>query len=100
MGEYAEGLIDGSFDYITGEYLGSGLGYPRTHSGKRHSNSKSSIQRWLNKQGIKPQEHYPLCEDYIRSCGNLNSVGWKRVVDSIRSRPWSKFKEYIEYRIT
>ncbi len=30
MGEIAEGLIDGTFDSVTGEYLGEGPGYPRT----------------------------------------------------------------------
>lgn len=30
MGEIAEGLLDGEFDYITGEYLGEGVGFPRT----------------------------------------------------------------------
>lgn len=30
MGEIADAMIDGEFDYITGEYLGRGCGYPRT----------------------------------------------------------------------
>lgn len=30
MGEIADGLIDGTFDEVTGEYLGEGPGYPRT----------------------------------------------------------------------
>lgn len=30
MGEIADGLINGDFDYITGEYLGEGFGFPRT----------------------------------------------------------------------
>lgn len=30
MGEIAEGLINGDFDSITGEYIGEGFGYPRT----------------------------------------------------------------------
>lgn len=29
MGEIADGLIDGTFDSYTGEYLGEGPGYPR-----------------------------------------------------------------------
>ena len=31
MGEIADSLISGEFDYITGEYLGEAVGYPRTH---------------------------------------------------------------------
>lgn len=35
MGEIAESLINGEFDYITGEYLGEAVGYPRTHTNSR-----------------------------------------------------------------
>jgi len=35
MGEIADGMIDGTFDAETGEYLGEGPGYPRvTRRGK------------------------------------------------------------------
>lgn len=37
MGEIAESLINGEFDYITGEYLGEGVGYPRTHASGNHA---------------------------------------------------------------
>lgn len=44
MGEIAEGMINGDFDYVTGEYLGPGEGFPRTrkeqqliHSNKRYA---------------------------------------------------------------
>lgn len=30
MGDVSDSMIDGQFDYITGEYLGSPVGYPRT----------------------------------------------------------------------
>lgn len=33
MGDIADSMIDGEFDYITGEYIGPGVGYPRTYSG-------------------------------------------------------------------
>ncbi len=29
MGEIADSLISGEFDFITGEYLGDAVGYPR-----------------------------------------------------------------------
>jgi len=32
MGDIADGLINGDFDCFTGEYLGEGHGYPRSHS--------------------------------------------------------------------
>lgn len=30
MGEIAEGLINGDFDFYTGEYIGRGYGFPRS----------------------------------------------------------------------
>jgi|SRR6478752_7335859 len=30
MGDIADGLINGDFDFYTGEYLGRGYGFPRT----------------------------------------------------------------------
>jgi hypothetical protein len=32
MAEIADGLINGDFDFYTGEYLGRGYGIPRTHN--------------------------------------------------------------------
>jgi tRNA uridine 5-carbamoylmethylation protein Kti12 len=32
MGDIADGLINGDFDFYTGEYLGRGYGIPRTHN--------------------------------------------------------------------
>lgn len=30
MGDIADSIIDGEFDYISGEYIEPGVGYPRT----------------------------------------------------------------------
>lgn len=43
MGDIADSLINGEFDYITGEYIGSGVGYPRTWNGKKRT--------WISKSG-------------------------------------------------
>lgn len=34
MGDIADGLIDGTFDSLTGEYLGEGPGYPRVQTNR------------------------------------------------------------------
>ena len=34
MGEIADGLIDGTFDSLTGEYIGEGPGYPRVQTNR------------------------------------------------------------------
>lgn len=41
MGEIAEGILDGTFDSLTGEYLGEGQGFPRTRD-KEHAKSTGS----------------------------------------------------------
>lgn len=36
MGDISEGILNGDFDEVTGEYLGEGAGYPRSiHRGKK-----------------------------------------------------------------
>lgn len=38
MGGIADSLINGEFDFITGEYIGEAVGFPRTRSyGKRNA---------------------------------------------------------------
>lgn len=46
MGEYAEMLLDGTCDYLTGEYIGEPCGYPRTmHDSKpRRKTAKQKSQ--------------------------------------------------------
>lgn len=39
MGEIADSMIDSEFDYITGEYLGKGVGYPRSFHDKNSMQS-------------------------------------------------------------
>ena len=63
MGEIADSLLDGEFDYITGEYLGPGVGYPRTmergemfsmDEGRTYRNNPvAGIQGWLMKKKCK-----------------------------------------------
>jgi hypothetical protein len=45
MGEIAEGLINGDFDYITGEYIGRGMGFPRTATDRNRHDKKSAYKR-------------------------------------------------------
>lgn len=52
MGEIADSIIDGEFDYITGEYLGEGVGYPRSiydNYQKPKSKKKGSPHTGLHK---------------------------------------------------
>jgi len=50
MGEIADSIINGDFDYITGEYIGEGYGYPRSFHDKR--NEGYSPQKPTNKANV------------------------------------------------
>ena len=39
MGDIADMMIDGTFDFETGEYIGEACGYPRTRNKSKTKNS-------------------------------------------------------------
>lgn len=43
MGEIADSLINGEFDYITGEYIGKPVGYPRSMYEDDKPNRKGKV---------------------------------------------------------
>lgn len=46
MGDIADGMINGDFDYITGEYIGNGSGFPRTDSYNEEESKKRAKDYW------------------------------------------------------
>lgn len=50
MGEIADAMINGEFDYETGEYLGPAVGYPRK-ARYIQGNPSSGVNNWLRKRG-------------------------------------------------
>ncbi len=79
MGEISEGLLNGNFDFYTGEYIGNGFGIPITSNktlpwekkGVNNIPRKSQDLSWkkvtgfLNSSGIKPNLH----PQYLRGYG-------------------------------
>jgi hypothetical protein len=69
MGEIADGLINGDFDFHTGEYIGRGGGFPRTRHGNLFGR-KSEDKRWMqvtgfmNNNGIKQHLHPQVLKDF------------------------------------
>lgn len=45
MGDCADMLLDGTCDYITGEYIGAPCGYPRTLQGRKSSHLQLKKKR-------------------------------------------------------
>lgn len=66
MGEMADGLINGDFDYITGEYMGEGHGFPRTHQKQRKAEDLSwkKVVGFLGNMGVKQHLHPQILKDY------------------------------------
>lgn len=70
MGEIADSLINGECDYITGEYIGPPVGYPRSFYADTKPNRKGKDSVWgvikyLLIGGISdPVEQYALIDNY------------------------------------
>lgn len=83
MGEIADSLIDGEYDFFTGEYIGRGVGYPRTLNkqlpwGKRdYTASKDAalrgVQKFIKKR-IKVTDITAIVNEYMPE----PSLGLKR----------------------
>ena len=52
MGEIADSLINGEFDFITGEYIGEAVGYPRTLAYGRHEYMPPVEKKPTNKANV------------------------------------------------
>lgn len=81
MGEIADGLINGDFDFYTGEYLGRGDGFPRSKKGRiefrnrgrrfRQNNftgkqKKQGVEFWLYDKGVKNAEiAHGIIREYV-----------------------------------
>lgn len=82
MGDIADSIIDGDFDYITGEYLGEGGGFPRTftHQGKRRSRgrflspSERKIESVRKELAILIQKKQALCSTEKQKNQALNDA--------------------------
>jgi hypothetical protein len=67
MGDIADGILNGDFDSVTGEWLGEGDGYPRTHYNdvkKSEDLSWKQVTLFLNKEKIKQHLHPVVLKDY------------------------------------
>lgn len=68
MGEIADGLINGDFDFHTGEYIGRGGGFPRTNEKYRKTgcNAKLGVTSWLERNGVTDrQQQMDLIRKYV-----------------------------------
>lgn len=101
MGDIAEGLIDGTFDSITGEYLGEGHGYPRSihwDKPKGRNSSVNGVKQYLSKNQIYNSLQHEYCLTYIRQKTGEEYKGgmsWKKLAEIIQG-DWGAFVKYVK----
>lgn len=95
MGEIADGLINGDFDSVTGEFLGEGHGYPRTQHQLRKSEDLSwrKVTGFLNNSGIKSHLHPQILKDY--GCKYTGKKALRNACFEVLE-DFEKFKKYIK----
>lgn len=121
MGDMAEGLLDGTFDSQTGEYLGEGQGFPRSRErsdGRIHErhNNYNGIVRFITKhykqhfpmdfQKESPSKSLRYFHSIIREFLRENNVPHERghkygiVFGNARKaqKDWPKFVEFLKNR--
>lgn len=94
MGEHADDLINGDVDYISGEWLGNGKGFPRTKSLPRKSEDLSwkKVTGFMSNHGFKPHTHPEMLKGFgLKYSGKhpLRNACFEALKD------FEEFKKYI-----
>lgn len=98
MGEIAEMILDGILDSQTGEYLGPGVGYPRSRYGQswqpRNENPYNVICLFLKTRNIVLAESI---NDVLKAYSEKTGV-IKKLHTYIRStkQTWKAFKKWVD----
>ena len=99
MGEIADMMIDGTLDYITGEYIGEGYGYPRTR--QENSNKAQSklngIKKYLRKQGFNDSTKVinRYCKEVLNVSNNQMKHNLKSKCELIQ-QDFGKFVSHVK----
>jgi hypothetical protein len=104
MGDIADGMINGDFDSITGEYIGDGAGFPRTLTGNNEGDNsrhlaylkcKNLIIQWKVAKTIRLA--IITIEDYAKKKEWKNTrVGTICAMITATKESWNEFKEYLK----
>lgn len=106
MGEIADSLINGEFDFITGEYIGEAVGYPRTLAYGRHEYMPPVEKKPTNKANvcitnICKDRGFSNCEKIELVAKFLYSKGYKQLPNLshqykiIHSQYKNDFKKFL-----
>ena len=103
MGEIADSLINGEFDFITGEYLGEAVGFPRTRSyGKRNAiikkpSSKANvcITNMCKDRGFDSRKKTELVSKFLQNKVYVQLPKLSRQYKIIYNEYKSEFKAFL-----
>ena len=106
MGEIADSLISGEFDFITGEYLGEAVGYPRTHAYDRHEymppvekkptcKANVCITNMCKDRGFSNREKIELVAKFLYSKGYNQLPNLFHQYKIIHSQYKNDFKKFL-----
>lgn len=95
MGDMADSLINGDFDFYTGEYIGRGYGFPRWRGmGNKKRNAKSGVTKWLTVQGVTDkQAQTDLLRKYLSMTTNNDT---KEYMCIQISQDFDKFRKWFK----
>lgn len=108
MGDIADGLIDGDFDFLSGEYLGQGSGFPRTRNKSfslTNTPNKSSyygIKKFLLKKEYSVNKIDGFIKNYgnsvlkINNYKNLNHFEFLFELSGFIQNDFIKFIDWVE----
>lgn len=98
MGEIADSMIDGTFDCITGEYIGDPCGYPRTNNYNKKHTKKDVIRVIVNKI-LKPNIRYStnksiqIMDQWILTTKKLSNTSPHKIQFTLNNQ--NEFKEWL-----
>ena len=105
MGEIADSLINGEFDFFTGEYLGEAVGYPRTHSYDRRNappvikkpSSKANvcITNMCKDRGFDNNKKVELISKFLQSKGYVQLPKLSRQYKIIHEQYKNDFRRFL-----
>lgn len=106
MGEIADAIIDGEFDYMTGEYMGRGGGFPRTSQRERKNKkiigfsklqpeTKRTLHYLVNHKNHKQKDAEGLIISYIESL-SLKDYDALNIENNCKmiQKEWNRFMQW------
>lgn len=97
MGDIADGLINGDFDYITGEFLGLGIGVPRTRVLLRKSEDLSwkKVDSFMGSVGVKAHLRPQILKDF--GCNYSGKHPYRNACFEVL-KDFDKFKTWLSQK--